>query len=128
MNSSLSKFLNLILFIFLMLSVCMLRVFYLDNTQGLLFNELEIFDKISSFQFPAIFQNFLDGNLVFSLYSLILSWWSDLLGTEAYVLRFLSIIFYKSVGKIKDYASFINAIFNYKTCFMYTFLMFPRHH
>ena len=76
-----------------MLSVCMLRVFYLDNTQGLLFNELEIFDKISSFQFPAIFQNFLDGNLVFSLYSLILSWWSDLLGTEAYVLRFLSIIF-----------------------------------
>lgn len=76
-----------------MLSVCMLRVFYLDNTQGLLFNELEIFDKISSFQVPAIFQNFLDGNLVFSLYSLILSWWSDLLGTEAYVLRFLSIIF-----------------------------------
>ncbi len=40
----------MILFIFLMLSVCMLRVFYLDNTQGLLFNELEIFDKISSFQ------------------------------------------------------------------------------
>lgn len=76
-----------------MLSACILRTFYLDNVQGLLFSELDIFDTVSSFQIPAIFQNIASGNLVFSLYSLILSWWSSLLGTEAYVLRFLSIIF-----------------------------------
>lgn len=93
MNSFLSKFLNLFLFVFLMLTACILRTFYLDNVQGLLFSELDIFDTVSSFQIPSIFQNITGGTLVFSLYSLVLSWWSSLLGTEAYVLRFLSIIF-----------------------------------
>ena len=93
MNSSSNRFLNLFLFIFLMLAVCMLRAFHLDNTQGLLFSELNVFDSVSSFQVPAIFQNLFTGNLVFSLYSLILSWWNNLLGSDAYVLRFLSIIF-----------------------------------
>lgn len=76
-----------------MLAVCMLRTFHLDNTQGLLFSELNVFDAVSAFQIPAIFQNLFTGNLVFSLYSLILSWWNNLLGSDAYVLRFLSIIF-----------------------------------
>ena len=64
----------------------------MDNHTGLTSVELDNFSTFAYFDWSVIFQNIFNGKIIISMYSLIASVWSAILGDNVVVLRLLSVI------------------------------------
>lgn len=85
--------LNIFLVCCILLGALFLRAFYLKNTLGLTFIELNVYQELFNVRDINSWKDILHGNQLFSVYNILLSCLKAFLGDNTYYFRALSIIF-----------------------------------
>ena len=93
MKKNFDVILNIFLLCCILFGALFLRAFYLKNTLGLTFIELNLYQDIFNPKDIGAWKNVIHGNPVFSLYNVILSFWSTFISDKTIYLRALSVIF-----------------------------------